>query len=138
MDARFCDRCNVLWVDKAECEVDIKTIHISKGSSHSDKIGSYDLCKDCFMSLFDFFHKKTPNENKANFTFKFESGYSVALGLYQSPRGVRYEDKRPNLIVIDCYLELSPLQLIKYIDYLQTLVHSMELQTKQKDDNQNP
>lgn len=139
MEARFCDRCNALWVDEEECEVDIKTIHLSKGSSHSDKIGSYDLCEDCRRSLFGFLYKDTPNENKCNFTFKYESGRSVSLGLYQSPRGLRYENKRPNLIFIDCQMEVDQLQLIKYIEYLQTLVHSMELHIEQKDnDNKNP
>lgn len=67
-------------------------------------------------------------KNTSKYTFKFEDGHSFTLEGYQSPRGIRHEDKRPNLIVIDCHIEADQLQLIKHIEYLTTLVHAMEWQ----------
>lgn len=65
---------------------------------------------------------------KSKFTFKFENGKSMTLEGYQSPRGLRCGDKRPNLIMIDCYMEVDQLELIKHVEYLTTLIHSMEWQ----------
>lgn len=67
-------------------------------------------------------------ENKkkyCEFTFK-EGGKSERLKAYQSPRGLRFEDKRPSIIVVDCYQEFSIVEFLKYIQYLQTLAFAME------------
>ena len=54
MDAKFCDRCNMLWVDKADCKVDIRTVILSYGNSHSDRVREVDLCDNCRGKLLEF------------------------------------------------------------------------------------
>lgn len=54
MDAKICDRCGVLWKDHDSCKFQITTIYMSKGTSHSDNLGNYDLCDSCKKELFDF------------------------------------------------------------------------------------
>ncbi|MDH6310565.1 hypothetical protein M2451_003345 [Dysgonomonas sp. PFB1-18] len=76
------------------------------------------------------------NDN-SRFTMMFDSGQSVTLGLFQSPRGTRFEDKRPSSIIIDCFMKADQIKLLKYIDYLQTLAHSMEWQKQEDYDNPN-
>ena len=43
----------------------------------------------------------------------------------QSPRGLRHEDKRPDVIVIDCYKVAAREQLHKHIENLVTLRNAM-------------
>lgn len=54
-------------------------------------------------------------------------GKEFNLKAFQSPRGIRHEDKRPNIIVVDCYQEFNVVEFHRYIDYLQTLASAMEL-----------
>lgn len=54
MNAKICDRCGAMWVDKDDCKVDISTVILTRGYSHSDKIGEYDLCDSCEKGLFNY------------------------------------------------------------------------------------
>lgn len=59
------------------------------------------------------FELKTPSK-----TFKLKE--------FQSPRGLRHEGNRPDVIVIDCYKVATKEQLEKHIQYLQTLNQAMK------------
>lgn len=45
---------------------------------------------------------------------------------FQSPRGLRFADKRPNIIIIDCYMQADKILLGKYIKWLNDLYCSMQ------------
>ncbi len=51
---------------------------------------------------------------------------SFELKLGQSPRGLRNEDKRPYKVIIETKGCFDLIQLLKYIDYLQTLSSAIE------------
>ena len=44
----------------------------------------------------------------------------------QSPRGLRHGDKRPDVIVIDCYKVATREQLDKHIEYLLILRNTLK------------
>ena len=44
----------------------------------------------------------------------------------QSPRGLRHQDKRPDIIVIDCFKVATKEQLSKHIENLLTLRNAMQ------------
>ncbi|WP_165026766.1 hypothetical protein [Dysgonomonas sp. ZJ279] len=67
----------------------------------------------------------TERKQECKFTLKSENS-SFEFKAYQSLRGVRCEDKRPNIIVVDCYQSFDVVELQKHIQYLQTLVFAME------------
>lgn len=52
------------------------------------------------------------------------------LALFQSPRGLRNKEKRPSVVIIESNERFDSLRLKKYIEYLQTILVSMEQQTK--------
>lgn len=52
---------------------------------------------------------------------------------FQSPRGVRNGVLRPDIVIIDCYIEADYLALAKHIQYLTELLTS--LQVKKNDQN---
>ncbi len=54
MDAKICDRCGKMWYDAERCDTFITSITMIKGGSHSDRIGTFDLCEECEKGLFDF------------------------------------------------------------------------------------
>lgn len=59
-------------------------------------------------------------------TFQLKTvGKTWNLRENQSPRGLRHENKRPDLIVIDCYKVASKKQLRDFINYLIELENSM-------------
>lgn len=43
----------------------------------------------------------------------------------QSPRGLRNKEKRPETVIIDCYMELDALKLAKHIKFLETILSSL-------------
>lgn len=55
-----------------------------------------------------------------NYTFKLGS-QKIELKEGQSPRGVRFEDKRPDTLVIDCNNSFNRHELDKYIGWLYDL-----------------
>ncbi|WGL71007.1 hypothetical protein [Elizabethkingia anophelis] len=62
-------------------------------------------------------------------TYIFSSGREeIAFKEYQSPRGVRVLDKRPDLIIIDCYNEFNGQQLDRYIKWLEDIRTAMKWQ----------
>ncbi|ATC39609.1 hypothetical protein [Elizabethkingia anophelis] len=62
-------------------------------------------------------------------TYTFSSGNDkLPLKEYQSPRGVRVLDKRPDLIIIDCYNEFNGQQLDRYIKWLEDIRTVMKWQ----------
>lgn len=65
-------------------------------------------------------------ERKKECKFKFNvGGKQIELKAYQSPRGIRHEDKRPDFVIIDCYQEFNQTDLFRHIDYLQTIACCM-------------
>lgn len=54
MRALICDRCGAMWKDEHGCDIQVSTIFISKGGSHSDKVGEWDLCDRCKEGLFGY------------------------------------------------------------------------------------
>jgi|GEM_PF-6553661 len=52
--------------------------------------------------------------------------HEFVLKAYQSPRGIRFGSKRPSLVHINCNQEFNQIQLIRFIEYLQTIYCSME------------
>ncbi|WP_312310990.1 hypothetical protein [Empedobacter brevis] len=85
----------------------------------------------------DFFENnvyKTPFDiiksfhEKHHFNLQFKSNDKVIANLTgrQSPRGVRYEEKRPNTVLIDCYEEFNELTLSKHIEYLNEISLALE------------
>lgn len=66
MDAKICDRCGELWKDDNFCNIKMKTLTLSKGLSHSDHIGSYDLCESCYNELFEYLKPVPQCENNSN------------------------------------------------------------------------
>lgn len=66
-------------------------------------------------------------ERKKECKFMFNvGGKQIELKDFQSPRGIRREDKRPDFVIIDCYQELDQVELFRLIDYLQTIACCME------------
>lgn len=57
MNAKICDRCGEMWVDAQDCDVIVKHVILSGGTSHSDKIGSWDLCNSCMKGLLEYLEK---------------------------------------------------------------------------------
>lgn len=47
-------------------------------------------------------------------------------GAFQSPKGLRNDDKRPDKIIIESNEVLDLIQLRRYINYLNTLANAME------------
>lgn len=53
-------------------------------------------------------------------------GKTWNLKEFQSPRGLRHENKRPDRIVIDCYKVATKEELDKHIEYLLTLRNALQ------------
>lgn len=53
------------------------------------------------------------------------------LDSFQSPRGLRDKEKRPNKVIIESKEVFDLVQLRRYIDYLQTLSCVMDESTHQ-------
>lgn len=49
------------------------------------------------------------------------------LKAYQSPRGIRHEDKRPDIVMIDCYQEFNQKQLFEFAKYIETIACAMTI-----------
>lgn len=47
------------------------------------------------------------------------------LKAFQSPRGLRHEGKRPDIVAIDCYQECNQQELFRFAEYLQIIACSM-------------
>jgi len=58
------------------------------------------------------------------FTFKVTK--EIVLKGYQSPRGLRYEDKRPQSVHLKIDQGFNRLQLEKHIEYLHELLTALE------------
>lgn len=66
-------------------------------------------------------------ERKKECKFKFNiGGKQIELKAYQSPRGIRVEDKRPDYVIIDCYQEFNQVELFCLIGYLREIALCME------------
>lgn len=44
---------------------------------------------------------------------------------FQSPRGLRCGDKQPDLVTIDCYQQFNQVQLLRFVEYLQTISYCL-------------
>lgn len=62
MQAIICDKCGAMWVDQVGCEVHVTTIILSKGHSHTDHIGDWDLCENCKTGLFEYLKPNKKDE----------------------------------------------------------------------------
>lgn len=62
--------------------------------------------------------------DKMTFTFKVTKEF--VLRGYQSPRGARYEDKRPQSVHLKIDREFNRLELEKHIKYLHELLTALE------------
>lgn len=63
-------------------------------------------------------------KKECKFTLKAGSREFV-LTAFQSSRGLSNEGKRPDAIVIDCYQEFNQIELLRFIQYLETMAYSM-------------
>lgn len=59
-------------------------------------------------------------DKRNRYTFSLGS-QKIALKEGQSPRGLRFGEKRPNILEIDCYNSFNHHQLEKYIGWLNNL-----------------
>jgi hypothetical protein len=53
------------------------------------------------------------------------------IGLFQSPRGIRNGDHRPDIVVIDCHVICDNVQLGKLIRYLSDVHCALELKKEE-------
>lgn len=68
MQARICDRCYALYVDDADHDIYVSSVIIFKdGTSHSDKVGSWDLCENCKKGLYEYLR---PINEKSKFELR--------------------------------------------------------------------
>lgn len=67
----------------------------------------------------------TEKKDECKFTFKCGEE-SITLKAFQSPRAIRFNEKRPNYIIIDCYQGFDVTGLLKFSKYLQELAFAME------------
>lgn len=76
-------------------------------------------------------------DKRNSYTFKLGSE-SVFLKEGQSPRGVRFGDKRPDTLVIDCYNSFKEHELDKYIGWLNDLKCALSREVYGWPNNQRP
>lgn len=70
MRAIICDKCGEMWKDNNECNINIRTIYISQGSSYSDHLGDYDLCEECETGLWKYINTKLSKDETNSNTSK--------------------------------------------------------------------
>ena len=69
------------------------------------------------------------NQRKKEFTITAKIGdREFALNGFQSPRGLKHEGKRPNIVIIDYHQELNRVELLRFAEYLYTIARSMEFE----------
>ena len=65
-------------------------------------------------------------EKKCDLTF-IAGKQRITIKAFQSPRAIRIEHKRPDIVVIDCYQEYDKLQLLRLSRYFEEIAHAMEI-----------
>lgn len=68
---------------------------------------------------------KNEGNRKCKLTLK-AGDREFGLVPFQSPRGLRHENKRPDVLVMNCYQEFSQVDLFRFIEYLQDVACSMQ------------
>jgi hypothetical protein len=67
----------------------------------------------------------TDDDSKVKF---YSKGTKIGeIGFYQSPRGIRKGENRPDIIVIDCHIVCDHLQLLRHIEYLKELYFALDI-----------
>ena len=69
-------------------------------------------------------HKDTKREQECELILK-AGNREFKLDVFQSPKGLRDRDKRPDTVMIDCHQEYNQVQLLRFAAYLQDVARSM-------------